>query len=256
MKAGRSIAAYGTGLETFSTRNWYLAVTESLTSLAAFDIARKFLEQGWGGAGYSFLLEAPDKSGDREMLLAAGALEEGSAFMEAREQETGAITGKGSVTIEAARGRAVKCYRRALELDPSFHEARLRLGHVLLEQARAREASGVLEKVFAEGSERRQRYLAALFLGGAYERELVPDRAITWYRAALAIEPSAQAARVALASALEREGDLRSVQETLLPFAWRRRYDSAPDPWAEYPLGRIDEARRALAALRDMVVRR
>jgi tetratricopeptide (TPR) repeat protein len=141
---------------------------------------------------------------------------------------------------DAARARkdAEKAFRDALALDPSTHEARLRLGKLLLDTNRAIEAEPLLAEVDAKATTERQRYLARLFLGRAAERTGRSEDAIRSYRRALEAWPDSQAARLGLAHALEKSsgpGASRELVGALLDPT--RRPAQPPDPWFLYPIG-------------------
>ena len=105
---------------------------------------------------------------------------------------------------QRAREAAEKALRDALALDPGLQEARLRLGKLLLDVGRAVEAESLLAEVDERAADDRQRYLARLFLGRVAERLGRPEEALRLYRRALEAWPDSQAARLALAHALER----------------------------------------------------
>ena len=141
---------------------------------------------------------------------------------------------------EAARARenAEKALREALVLDPEMHEARLRLGKLLLDERRTTEAEPLLAEVDAKATDDRQRYLARLFLGRAADRGGRPGEAMRSYRRALEVWPDSQAAGFGLAHALEKSsGPAASralVGATLDP---PRRRDEQSDPWFLYLIG-------------------
>jgi tetratricopeptide (TPR) repeat protein len=259
-------------LDGFTLRNWLLAVTRCLVERGAHDIARGLLGARGPKPAYRELLEGTD----RELLLAAGLVEEGSAFFDARDLTSGAVPTSGpgvfdsnqtsafarrsqqnakqALVIEEARRRAEALYRRVLNLDAANPEARLRLGRVLFDRHALDESAGYLEQALTQSRDVRQGYLAALFLGGVQEEAGRPGPAVTAYSRALELCPRCQTARIALASALERNGDTQAARATVLPLAGR----PAPgmrdqDPWWAYPLGQGAEGRAGLARLRAAV---
>ena len=270
----RPLGTYDTALDVFTPRNWLLAVTQSLTRLRGYDVARGLFAPKAGADPYRALLEGTDQ----EMLLAAGSLEEGAAFIEGQDRENVAIVERYAsspatspmgmmarerqvapegVTVARARQRAEKLYRRAVEVAPALHEARLRLGRVLFERGASGDSAGELQRVLAESRNVRQRYLAALFLGAVHEREGRLDAAIGSYALALSAQPDSQSARVALASVMQRKGDAAAARDTIAPFAGRRTNQRQPeDPWWTYPLGQAEEGRVGLERLRAAVVRK
>jgi len=108
------------------------------------------------------------------------------------------------------RQEAEWALRRALKLDPTLVEARVRLGRVLYMLDRNEEARQELEQARLEARAQKQlfaTYLSALFLGELAEHE--DDDlagAIPYYREAVAAYPRAHTAAVALGQALVRSG--------------------------------------------------
>ena len=141
---------------------------------------------------------------------------------------------------EAARARenAEKALREALVLDPEMHEARLRLGTLLLDEQRAMDAEPLLAEVDAKATEDRQRYLARLFLGRAADRGGRPGEAMRSYQRALEVWPDSQAAGFGLAHALEESSGPAAARArvgvTLDPSRWR---NERSDPWFLYLTG-------------------
>ncbi len=143
----------------------------------------------------------------------------------------------GSIpTREAANAEAELRYRRALELDKSLIEARVRLGRLLTLRARYADALKELDAVIAGTQERTLLFYANLFAGRAARGGGQSERAVAYFARALTLYPDAQSAllgasQVALVSA-DLAGALARVQrlETAIqthPY----------DPWWDYHLG-------------------
>ena len=136
--------------------------------------------------------------------------------------------------------RAEQAFRRALALDPTMAEARVRLGRVLWFVDRGDEAEAELERAVREATAANAPalvYLADLFLGELNEdREQFADARAAYERAARAL-PSGQVARLALGRLLVatgRDAEGWSMTATALnPEAWAR---TAPDPWRTFEL--------------------
>jgi tetratricopeptide (TPR) repeat protein len=256
-------------LDGFTLRNWLLAVTRCLVERGAHDLARGLLGARGTKPAYRELLEGAD----RELLLAAGLVEEGSSFFDERDLTSGAVATSGpdvfdsnqtsafarrnqqnarqALVTEETRRRAEALYRRVLKLDAANQEARLRLGRVLFDRRTLDESAEHLAQVLTESRDARQGYLAALFLGGLHEEEGRLDTAVTAYSRALDLCPRCQTARIALASALERHGDAKAARATVLALAGRRAPGMRDlDPWWAYPLGQGAEGRAGMAQLR------
>ena len=137
---------------------------------------------------------------------------------------------------EAAK--AERAFRRALALDPTVVEARVRLGRVLWFLDRREEAERELTEAQREATGANaapMAYLAALFLGQLYEETGRLDAAREVYEKALSVYPTGQAARLALGRLLVatgREADgWTTTALALEPPAWDRH---PPDPWTFY----------------------
>jgi tetratricopeptide (TPR) repeat protein len=136
-------------------------------------------------------------------------------------------------------------------MDPELHEARVRLGRVLWTLGKPAEARAALETTIQRAQEPWVAYLAHLFLGRVLEDSKDLPGAAEHYRAALAIDPRAQAAALALSEALflqGEEGESRQVMEEALRQAPRPQ---PRDPYLSYRLGHANQAEEMLEALRQ-----
>ena len=205
--------------ESFDGRDFYVALASAALALGYAEAAGPFAAQA--------AIEAPR---DSEVQLVLGCVASGLATERAVQHRDS----------DAARARkdAEKAFRDALAFDPLTHEARLRLGKLLLDTNRATEAEPLLAEVDAKATTERQRYLARLFLGRAAERSGRSEDAIRWYRRALEAWPDSQAARLALAHALEQSSGPAAARELVGTLLDRtRRLDRPSDPWFLYPIG-------------------
>lgn len=110
-------------------------------------------------------------------------------------------------TTVLERVSAEQDFRRALELDPSLYEARIRLAHVLSDRGRYADALEQIERVPAPGISRMLSFYLYLVRGRA-ERALGRlDAARASFEAARVIVPVAQAPRVALSEVSLAMGD-------------------------------------------------
>jgi tetratricopeptide (TPR) repeat protein len=205
--------------ESIDGRDFYVALAAAALALGYAETAGPFAEKA--------RREAPL---DPEVQLVRGCVASGLAAEKALQHQDS----------DAARARedAEKAFRDALALDPETHEARLRLGKLLLDEHRTIEAEPLLAEVDAKATNDRQHYLARLFLGRAAERSGRSEDAIRSYRRALAAWPDSQAARLALAHALEKSSGPAASRElvgTILDPS--RRRDGPSDPWFLYPIG-------------------
>jgi len=126
-------------------------------------------------------------------------------------------------------------FRRAVELDPGFIEARIHHGAVLGALGRHDEAAGELRKAAASAQGPILRYYAELFLGNEEQALGGRDAARAHYNQASALFPTAQSPRIALSALARQRGDrveaLAAMRHVLnLPADERRR----EDPWWSY----------------------
>jgi tetratricopeptide (TPR) repeat protein len=206
------------------------------------------------------LLSSP---GDSFALMALGRLEE----TELAQAMPGlsALTGGGGVQeldggARAQLARAADLYRSALRVDPSLHEARLRLGRVLQLEARREEASRELSAVLERTGDRIHIYLANLLLGALHEAADEVPRAVACYRAAAAANPDGTTAKMALGHALHRLGHRQEALElvSVLLSAGSSGGEAGPDAWLLYKMGAFDledQVARLWRELRESVRR-
>jgi tetratricopeptide (TPR) repeat protein len=135
---------------------------------------------------------------------------------------------------------AESSYRRALDLDSTLDEARLRLGRVISLRNDQKAARMELERVARHAEIPRLQYLAHLFLGAVaeYQNDFATARAD--YRAALAIGPACQTPYIALSSVDAALGHDVTARDLMARYA-AVSAEAAPDPWWFYQNGGIDE---------------
>jgi hypothetical protein len=130
---------------------------------------------------------------------------------------------------------AEKHFLEAVRLDPSFVEARVRLGRVLTLRDRAREAVSELRQASEMAAGPRVTYFNALFLGRALEETGDTSGAANAYESAAAMFPAAQSPQLAL-SRLAAENGNETAAWTLIDrhFAASTHEE---DPWWIYHRG-------------------
>jgi Tfp pilus assembly protein PilF len=125
-------------------------------------------------------------------------------------------------------------FRQAVALDPSHAEARVHLGHVLLERDRPKDAAQELAQALDAITDHNLKYLATMMLGRAEELTGQRDSAALRFQTAAELVPAAQSPALALSRLARRSGD-RTVGERHLQDALSRREDDlAANPWWLY----------------------
>lgn len=194
-------------------------------------LAAATLAMGFPDTARPFALEARDAAPlDAEVQLVFGCVAEslaGANLVQGRADEAARLQ-------EEAR----RAMRATLAADPGRHEARLRLGRLLLARGALDEAEPALEAVARDTAGARERYLARLFLGRLAERRGRLEDAARHYANALELWPDSQAARLGLALVLEtNEGPAAARPVVGESLSASRRPNRATDPWWLYPFG-------------------
>jgi tetratricopeptide (TPR) repeat protein len=154
----------------------------------------------------------------------------------------------GNATNERRSAEAL--FRRALRLDPSLSEARVRLAHLLGIRGRHQEAVTEAGRALETGLPVRMQYFAWLFLGRAqYALGQNADAARAFERAAL-LFPGAQSARLGLSQVARAQGDRAEAVARLAPLAIPSTRASRQDPWREYGILHVPDVSELVAELR------
>jgi tetratricopeptide (TPR) repeat protein len=234
-RAGRSADPAGRIALRIEPREFYMGIVGSTLALWKLDSAEDFAKKG--------LRQLPK---DAQLLLLAGCVQDAIAIQLSVEGDGGGARKR--------RTNAERLYRSALAVGGVLEEARLRLGRVRLTQGRVTQAEEPLATVAQGAGDRRQRYLAWLFLGQLYDRRQRPARAAHAYQQALALYPDAQAARLGLAWVEDRQAGAAAARRTLLEGFTRPQTEAARDPWLEYAFGPPGLAGAALERMYQRVV--
>jgi tetratricopeptide (TPR) repeat protein len=222
-------------------RTWYVTV-----------MAHSDLGFGWDGC---YDNAPPRIRAHPEMQLALGTAHEKNWQ---QEQADGWRLPHFAPKLEEAE----QAFRAALQGTPDMHEARLRLGHVLLLEGKPDEALVTFREV-RRHLDRGFDYVEQLLEGRAHEQRGDLDRAAEAYRAARAMKPRAQSAVMALAQLAYSRGRRAEALEHVLelpgtttaglqaqPWVW---YAEGADPWSWYYFGTAWRFPTYLARLRAMV---
>jgi len=201
-----------------------------------------------------------------DVLLASGSLRElmGSvqglvAWRTARRSDgpgrgfaSGWVSGVSeSEAMKRELKAAERLLRQAIQLDPGLVEAHLRLGRVLLQRGREREAVAELRWVVDNTTDSRFLALAHLFRGQLEEKGGRFQEAVVAYRVALWADSESQAARLALSHALHRLGQPAASAEAARAILQRTLVYL--DPWIAYHYGFPGRFEIALKQLRKEV---
>jgi tetratricopeptide (TPR) repeat protein len=151
------------------------------------------------------------------------------------------------------RKEAERRFRLAVTLDPGHVEARMRLGHALLELQRAEVAATELRRTIGTTSDPTLSYLSALLLGRAEAQLGHRTAAAEQYTRAAELYPQAQSAPLALAQLARRYGDRalawQFVGRVLAP---TRPDEPRDDPWWTFYQWQLRSAETLLAELRAL----
>lgn len=223
-------------------RRWYAATALLVARHESPERAQEYFA--------SAVEQLPD---DVPLLTAAGWFSE-------RLSEGAAAPGaslRNSQTLRRRHQRSAERYlSRAIDADPRAEEAALRLAHVESLMGRDARAAGRLSALLARDDLMPfTAYLARLFLADIRAREGEADAARQLLRDALAIDPVAQSARVALAELLYASGDSGAAAEVIEPLATPASGRQRNDPFSDYQLAYPAVGSLLLDDLRDEVQR-
>lgn len=208
------------------SRRWVLAVALRALSEYCVDDARRLAHDGLEWFPH-----------DPDLILVGGIVEEAAAFM----MDVGApVAVAGALERQRVEqqlvqerrilmGKARHSFEQALAAQGTLLPARLHLGRVRFGLEERQAARADLQAVLDAQPQGDLAYLAHLFLGQVHEADDRIALAETHYRQALATDPSAQAAAMALSCLLQLRGEseaARAVLETALGHAARRADDA------------------------------
>ncbi|MGH9308381.1 MAG: VWA domain-containing protein [Vicinamibacterales bacterium] len=172
----------------------------------------------------------------------------------------------GKPEISSARThleRAKRHFLKAIDAAPDMAEARVRLGHVLLELQQPQEAVAQLRTALQSGLAPALRYCAELFLGDALAATADVDGAHDAFERAATLFPHAQSAWISLSRLARSRGD-HAVATSMLDRVLEHRppAHTVGDPWWTYyrrdpenPERQLDEWRRTVTAGQGVVMR-
>jgi tetratricopeptide (TPR) repeat protein len=177
---------------------------------------------------------------DPRVLFDRGTYAEtfGLPIYQALQQEASARPNSFIVKLPAedkTNAEAERLYRRALQLDPSYHEARVRLARLLDRRGQREEAAKEIAQVLDARLSDLVGFYALTVAGRVAAGRGHYDEALEHYRAALALHPRAQSALLGASHAALLLAD---VPGTLAPIEQLGSESGAEaDPWLDYQLG-------------------
>lgn len=191
-------------------RRFFRMVVVSCQWDACFDAAER-----WAGEAIELFPR------DAELLLARGSVREEAAVLGA--EAPGLLAADTAAGVEAlaasvrreALERARRDLRDAIAAGPGLALARVRLGRVLWRLGEPEPAKVELEAALRSLADPDHAYLAHLFLGRVHEDAGRLADALSEYRQAAGIHPSALSVAVALSHALQLEGDAEAARDAL-----------------------------------------
>ncbi len=230
---------------------WYRAVSAMLQQWANFGLAMQHLKHAHELFGR-----------DPELALHQGTLHQ--AFADPRLQryaraataprrnDPWAPFHDAPGTVETERDAAERQFRRALALDPTLHEARIRLAHVLSQQGDDRQAVEVVRPALQDALPPFVEFYAAMILGRSEERLGRYAEAGTAYDRAARLFPGAQSAAICRSRVALALGRAEDAVEMVARVTGAAR-SAGDDPWVSYLLFHVADAHTLLRAWRDTV---
>ncbi len=175
----------------------------------------------------------------QEMLSASDIIEQRSrASGQGRGPQWGAPGSTPSLNIplaETTNADAERLYRRALAIDPSLIEARVRLARLLDLRKQYNDAARELKTALAGGPAGVVGFHAHLFAGRTAQASGQPGEAMVHYKAARSLFPDAQSALLALSQLSLLGADVPEALAPLERLGGRSEVFTA-DPWWQYYL--------------------
>jgi tetratricopeptide (TPR) repeat protein len=220
-------------------RQWYVATTAYMQS-------RRLL----GYAGQNLKRALDRFPSDDKLLFYAGVLHEtwASPVNQNPLLPRGASVSYGSRDSELRLAR--QYFEKALEKNPSFAEARLRLGRVTGLQGNHKKAIAELQNAAAIIADPQLSYYASLYLGYEFTMVVRGQEAREQYERAAMLYPTAQSPLLAISQlALDNddtEGALRALQRV---FGLQSKDPWNDDPWWVYDLAHVRDAAALVAEM-------
>ena len=206
-------------------------------------VARVLLLNGEFAAADAYLERLNIKiANDAAVLLALGTAKESRALRATVDAPAAAgakLRDPGEVQRERDdfRAAAAASFERALAIDASLVEARLRLARISIDRGDDAGAEKMLSALPKSSADTSILYLTHLWIGQIRERQQQWNPAAQSYVDAVKSHPDGQSAYVALAHVLQATGQPVEAAGVLDRWYGRAVTSAVADPWWIYPLG-------------------
>ncbi len=191
---------------------------------------------------------------DPRLLFDRGCYSEtlGLSLYQSLQDSAGLANAQGRVQMgvpaeDTANSDAEWLFRRAIEADPDFAEARVRLAR-LISPRRRDEAAAQIDKALAGSRDRTVTFFAQLVAGRIAESSGRAADALAHYTAAAALYPDAQSALLGASHAAVMAGDVAGAHAFVARLS-ERSLQFESDPWWNYHLGPGRDVDDLVAAL-------
>jgi len=203
-------------------------------------IARHLLASGEVGIAERILNRAVERiAGDPAILLAQATVKETQASRFVANVAGGRLEEPASASKvrDAALTAAQNALEKALKIQPTLTEAKVRLAHVLSMKHDDSRAYSLASEVIAGNASPTLKYIASLVGGAILERDKQMDAAAKLYVQAILAMPDGQSGYIALANILHLSGQRTEAGAVLDRLFARPVPTATSDPWWTYPLG-------------------
>jgi tetratricopeptide (TPR) repeat protein len=212
-------------------------------------------EEKFGDCLYHMKAALDAIPGDARLLFYAGAMYEsfasGPIQAAARSLESRGNLKSTVRSVEEELEDAEKFFRKALDVDPQFVEAGLRLGRVFGLLGRHEDAAAQLRQAIARLEDSQLVYYGELFLGHEEAAMRRRDSAREHFERAAALYPRAQSPRLAMSLLARTYGDRQAaLQSAREVFALPPHEEDRDDPWWGYHTSHVRDADALLEQLR------
>jgi tetratricopeptide (TPR) repeat protein len=222
-------------------RRWYHAVAATLHQTRDYPELRVHLEKAFG-----------IYRDDATLEMYSGTMHEAWSGRHVKPS-----TGQSNQLFSTSRERelAEESFRRALKIDASLNEARIRLGQVLDARGQHDAAVAELERALKTPLAARLEYWGRLLLGRAEHARDRLDAAAKAFTRAHALFPDAPSPILALSQVARDRGDRAAALQWLGELPDVRWLDADSDPWWSYPSVHEPDATTQVVDVRKAMAR-